>query len=95
MRAAATLLIGALLALVALVSVGHTADADKNPAYDGFDAARPLEFNQYSFELSTDEPGMHNLPGLPQPKDAPPIKTIEDVTLPFIGLTFKQSFETK
>ncbi len=95
MRAVLTLLVGILFTLLAFVSISYTADADKNPPRDGFDAAQPLEFNQYSFELSTDAPGMHDLPGLPQAKDAPPIKTIEDVTLPFIGLKFKQSFETK
>jgi hypothetical protein len=95
MRAVLTLLVGALFTSVAFVTVSYAADADKNPPGGGFDTAQPLELNQYSFELSTDVPGMHDLPGLPQPKDAPPIKTIEDVTLPFIGLKFRQSFETK
>ncbi len=89
------LFVGVLFTLVAFVSVSYAADADKKPPRGNSDAGRSPELNGYSFELSTDEPGMHDLPGLPQPKDQPPIKNIDDVTLPFVGLKFKKSFETK
>ncbi len=84
-----------LFTWVAFVSASYAADAGKKPSREGFDTAQPPELNEYSFELTTDEPGMQDLPGLPQPKDQPPIKNIDDVTLPFVGLKFKKSFETK